>query len=422
MSFLGGGRGGGSTTVQTTVSVPPPSEEERALQKKQVELLELQVGEARRQSQLLEQSFPQSAALLQAQLQLTQDLVASQRRGLDIQERALLRQEKGEEEAAARGARLEGLLGEIAPTETGKEIQRLSEQRTLAQLRGEAPSISPQEEQFIEEQFSAAATEAKGAVRQFAEELAASRGLRLTDSPIGGEALRVGGDIATRLAGAKAQSKLQAGEAQRLFQEQISQFQSQLRQQAFQNRLTLLGRQAPTSALLGGIATPGLGLGATGAPSLLVNAPGVIQGSIAGLSPILSGLRQERFAAAPTTQFSRTTGGPGPDFLGAGTQLASSALIAFGLRSSLKFKKDVEPLDRSEYAKALSKVRKTPVVRFRYKWDDAESHPRTGIILETSPPELSRDGQTVDLLSYAGLQLAALKGLDRKVQRLERRH
>ena len=74
----------GSTS--TVVTIPGASEEEKSLQRKQVELLELQIGEAKRQSALLEETFPASRALLQEQISLTKELATFQRAQLVRQE------------------------------------------------------------------------------------------------------------------------------------------------------------------------------------------------------------------------------------------------------------------------------------------------------------------------------------------------
>ncbi|HAM57923.1 MAG TPA: hypothetical protein DCQ64_21930 [Candidatus Rokubacteria bacterium] len=50
-----------------------------------------------------------------------------------------------------------------------------------------------------------------------------------------------------------------------------------------------------------------------------------------------------------------------------------------------------------------------------------EDRKHLGILIETSPEEVSRDGVTLDLPGYMGLTLAAVKGVDRRIDRLEAR-
>lgn len=391
------GKGGGGGTTTVTTVIPGPSDEERALQRKQVELLELQIGEARRQSKLLEESFPQSGALLKEQLELTRELASFQRA-------QLVRQESLEKQ----------LLEAVKPvpeTAEQKEIRDLSEKRALAILRGDAPVLSPQQSELIETTFTSAEEEAQTSLRQFGEELAASRGLRLTDAPIGAEIARAGTALASSLASSKAGAKLEAGRTQQLFQENVRQFQEALRQQAFQNRLALSGRDSP-----------GLNLAAVGAPGLLLGAPGVIGAASGTAGSILERMQALRMGQATTTQTSRLRA---PDQTAQIlTGLGSAALIGGGIFasrfSSARFKRDIEPLDKDEYERARRSVAKTPVVRFKYRWEGRDEPTHLGIVIETSPPDVSRDGLTLDVPGYLGLTLAAVKGVDRRVDRLER--
>ena len=388
----------GSTS--TVVTIPGASEEEKSLQRKQVELLELQIGEAKRQSALLEETFPASRALLQEQISLTKELATFQRAQLVRQEgleKQLLTAFEAEKE-----------------TPQQQELRDLSEKRALAILRGDAPVLSAQQEGLIEDTFKSAETEAKTGLRQFAEELAASRGLRLTDAPIGAEVAREGGQITSRLASAKAASKLAAGETQQIFQQNVAQFREGLRQQAFMNRLALTGREAP-----------GLGLAAAGAPNLLLGGRNSLDAAAVTGGHILDRMQQARFGAAGRTS-SFSTGGEF-DLAGIGGVLGGVGALARGAAalkpffpSTARVKTDIEPLDRDEYERARRSVANTPVVRYRYQWDRVGEPKRLGILIETSPPEVSRDGLSLDVPGYLGLTLAAVKGVDRRVDRLER--
>lgn len=118
-------------------------------------------------------------------------------------------------------------------------------------------------------------TQTQRGIGMIADELANSRGMRLSDSPITGEAAlltRAGNDqvasLTKNLRAAQAQGvlnyplaaqSLQSGinmNQQQLFQS-AQNFQDQLRQQAYQNRLALTG---PTT-------TTGLGLSSVGSPA-----------------------------------------------------------------------------------------------------------------------------------------------------------
>lgn len=407
----GGPSGGGKTTVTSTTIIPGPTAKETELQAKQIDLLDLQVKEAQRQSKLLEESFPASQALLKEQLAATQELVAFQRKSLTA-----LDQQAPE-----------------GPTQIEKEIKTLSDQRALAILKGEAPPLSPQQEGFIEETFKSADTEARTGLRSFAEELAATRGLKLTDTPIGDTVLRESARLSGGLAGAKATAKLDVSQTRQAFEEGVRQFQENLRQQAFLNRLALTGRDVS-----------GLSAG-----SILANAGASLTSPVATNANLLNRMQDLRLGSAGRSQT-----GPGQPFnmaglggilggvgalgvgagvlggglglfgSGAGIAGMSDAAVAAGFAgtfSTLRAKREIEPLDVDEYERARLKVKDTPVVRFKYKWDRPEDRKHLGIIIETSPEDVSRDGVTLDMPGYMGLTLAAVKGVDRRVDRLEAR-
>lgn len=89
--------------------------------------------------------------------------------------------------------------------------------------------------------------------------------------------------------------------------------------------------------------------------------------------------------------------------------------------STARVKKDITPLDTDEYTKALGRVRDTPIVRYRYKWEDEQTGgaPHIGPILELSPEEIKHPNKVhVRMLDYLGLQHAAMKGLDKDVRKL----
>lgn len=383
---LSGGKG--ETTTVTQTAIPEKSPEELSLLKKQNDLLEIQLQEVKRQNDALAEVFPQQKELLKAQTSAALSQVELFRSSMKL----------------------------LEETPAQKEIRELSEQRAIATLKGEAPPLSPQQEKQIEGLYGAAETAGQRGIRQFAEELAASRGLRLTDTPIGAEVLTKEREFQEALQGAKAGAKLNVGQSQQVFTENVRQFQEGLRQTAFQNRLALVGRSA----------TPTFATGLAGT-------------SAAQISPLLSTLSQERIAGATKTQ---TESGGGTDLAGIGSLLggagsALSGLVAAGPAlgsagsavmsllpligfSSAKFKRDILPLDRDEYDRALARVRETPITRYRYKWEANRGPKHIGPILELAPPEITDDGETVNLLDYAGLQHAALKAVDRKVEALTR--
>lgn len=337
---------GGKGQTTTIIEKEPKSET-------QLEIERLQLAELRRQNEALEAVFPLQKELLQSQLEITQRLIET-------------------------------------PEETPiqQEIREEAEKRTLAFLRGEAPPLAPGQEERISEVFGAARTEGEQDIQRFAEELAASRGFSVTDSPIAQEVLPQQRRLATSLRGGEAQAKLSTGESERIAVENLRQFQENLRLASLQNRSLLTGRSLPLLPF------------ATGAGSRL-------------LGTLEAGRGQ-----------TQTTRRPGPGALDIFSAIAGpGAILGAAAISSAKYKRNILPLRRDElevdgYAEALTKLRKTPIFRYRYRWETDTGPPHIGPILELAPAEITDDGEQVNVLDYLGLQHAGLKALDRKVDRL----
>lgn len=369
------GGGGGSEETVTRVEIPAKTEEETALLSKQTELLEIQLQEVRRQNTLLEQTFP------------------SQKRLLDAQTQAALQQVELFKE---QGALFRAAIPLLEPSASEKEIKRLSEERTLAILRGEAPPLLPGQEEQLETLFGTARKRGTEEVQRFGEEIAAARGLRLTDTPIGAEVLREKARLEEQLGTARAAATLDFGNRSVAFNESIRQFQEGLRQKSFENRLALLGRTPGPAER----AMPFFGTGLAGQ-------------TFAQVSPLVDVLGRQRLVGATTRQ----TTGYNPGFFDYFSTILGAVAPAAGAiaMSSARLKKDIQPLDQDEYEAALLKVRETPVTRWRYTWEPEDREPHIGPILELSPKEIRQDALHVNLLDYAGLLHAGLKAVDRKV-------
>ncbi len=347
---IAGGKGGTTTTIVSE----PKSATQLAVEERQLEVLDLQLIELQRQNEALAEVFPEQKELLALQISSTT-----------------------------------ALLSQLEETPLQTQIRETAEANTLAFLKGEAPPISEGRAALIEQQFGAAEEQVSTDLERFAGELAASRGLQVTDSPILAEILRQKQQASTALRGAEAQAKLGGGFAEEQAGFAIQQFQENLRLAAAENRALITGR---TSQLL---------------PFSRSGAPNV--------APILSVLEQGR----GRTQ--RTSGGGGGalDIFSAIAGPAATVGAAAIIASTAKVKKNILPLNLDEYDAALQRVKDTPIVRYRYKWETDQGEPHIGPILELSPPEISDDGVTVNMLDYAGLQHAALKAVDRKVERLK---
>ena len=155
--------------------------------------------------------------------------------------------------------------------QTEKEIQRIASDRTLARLKGEEPVLAPAEQQIPDTICGTPERQGGEDILNFARQMAASRGLNLTDSPIGGEAIRQRARFGETLGAQKAQSSLDLGSAAADFNSRLMQFQEGLRQRAFENRLALAGMQ-----------TPGLQLQSSLFGERLASAPRSFTGSMSG--------------------------------------------------------------------------------------------------------------------------------------------
>ncbi len=358
-------------STKVSNSVPEPTATEIALQEKQLELAEFQLTELRRQSDLQQEFAEGLGPLLEAQ---TADADAARERAerLDpIQEELLnLALEDLRQGGAATPEQIELIqqAGDAALDRGGVDIERFR-------------------------------TESLEALR---EELAPALGLRASDTPIldrgarvSAEATRQGGQLAAGVRNAEATARLNFPLAQSQLLQQSSlglsrlteatrQFQDQLRQQAFANRLNL-------QSSVGGL---GLGL-STGVPFNGAATLGVLQ--------------QNRFANS-----SQTTSGLGT-ILGPLLQGAGAAAGAFAA-SSRDFKEDIVPIPEG---KALKAVESLDLSTWKYK-------PEMGLGLARHAGPMAQDmekiglsdGETVQPMDSAGLGLAAIKDLAKKVDGL----
>ena len=261
--------GGGSSSKPR-----PLTQQELTFIEKQIELADFQLTELKRTSTIQTQFLEELRPLVQAQTAEAEQARVEQERLAPIREELL-------------NIQLEDLRrgGEATP-----EQIRLIEESTDAALERGLIDIERFETQGLE---------------TLREELAPSLGLRPTDTPIqdrGGrlaaEALRQRGALSESLRGVGAQARLNlplaqsqltqaSTQAASTLQESIKQFQDQLRQQAFTNRL---GLQSQVSSL-------GLGLG-----SVSPSSPNVPGGQItktgADIGGILSGVGSLGLGAA----------------------------------------------------------------------------------------------------------------------------
>lgn len=229
---------------------------EELLQGINLETLQSQIASINEQFQFQQEAFEAARGAfgeLTAEQQLQAELFTPEER----RAQAISEQERRQRFGEAQDELLQRQLEQIrAGPGATPEQQRLINEATEAQIRRG------------EEDILGFGREALGLITQ---ELAPSRGLRPTDTPIQDRAFKVGGELARQqgrlvsdLRGAQAAAELnfplaagaqQAGLTQ--FQQQLGQagqqFNQQLQQQAFQNRLNLFGQAGQLGlGLIGG--------------------------------------------------------------------------------------------------------------------------------------------------------------------------
>lgn len=240
--------------------------------------------------------------------------------------------------------------------------------------------------------IDAAFTDTLGLLSQ---EVAPSRGMRMSDSPIldrgsklAMEAIRQKSQLARNLRTQGAQQMLEfplrRGEAMRVSSDALKTFQEELRQRAFSNR----------AAMLGAIQSGGLGLAGAG-------------GNAGGNA--LSALTQSRLAGTSTSSSN-------PAGLAAGVGSLLYGAGAAGLLSSRRFKTNNTPLDEDDVLRRLMRL---PVERWTYRNSD---EPHIGTYAEDFTKLFKvGDGVMLNMIDAMGVLMASVKALARKVEVLNAR-
>lgn len=367
----------------TVVNTPgPKSAEELELNRKQVELAQVQLDAINKQSGFQDELFEAARPLIEQQRLLLEEQLKFE---TDPE-----RQAEIQRQMEVQGQLLDASLKQIEQgTKATPEQEALIEEIRSTQLASGESDIS----RFRDEGFEA-----------LRNELAPELGLRPGDSPILDRGARVSEEatrqqgqlsrgLATTAANARLNFPIAAGqfEANRLgFQQQLSlatqQFQEQLRQQAFNNRLNLGSSIGNTLSRAGG---GGLGLAGIG-----TSFPGFNNG------------------------FTQTTSKtPGLiDVLGAvgGTLTGIGAVTNKPAPSHSSLKEKIEPANDADVLRALESL---PVKYWNYKGDGTR---HIGPMAETFKEATGLgDGMTIDSIDAFGVLLAAVRGLASQVDDLK---
>ena len=218
----GGGGGGGSTTSTVTTVVPEKTADEKAL-----DAINLRTAQRQEIQNLQETARLSPTAAL---AYLSNPTNAGPLAGLEQFDTPEYRQ----------------LLTQAQTDQATEKTFNDTIQRQLqARLTGQA-FLTPEEQSALDTLYNQANTSGEESLTQYGQEIAAQRGLRTSDSPIGNEMIREKGRLELGLQAAKATSSLDLASSQKNFEEGVRQFQEGLRQQAFNNRLSL-STSAPLS-------------------------------------------------------------------------------------------------------------------------------------------------------------------------------
>ena len=390
--------GGGG---QSTTTVDPPTAEETALTVKQTELAQFQLDELRRQTDLQAAEQERLAPLI-AQLEELQPLQ------LDLAKQDL-----------SRALELGPIQDELLQLELENIKRGGAATPTQIELIGEAT------ERGIELGESDIAKFQQDATERIAQELAPALGLRPTDTPvidrasrIAEEAVRQQGQLVSGLRQAEATAKLnfplaaqQLQSAQTQFQQNLAQstqeFQGQLRNAAFLNRLRL--SESPQRFGLGlatGVSVPSLGRAPTGSTTR-TSGGGL---GLSGIGSILSGVGAiGGLFSSSSRELKRD-----PEGIGLATE-----------DQSVDLAEDEEgvyrPARQLDHEKTLAKVEKLPVERWRYKEGlGLGDRDHIGPYAENFTEEFGLgDGKTISVIDAIGIGLSATKGLAERVHKIE---
>ena len=210
-----GGGGGGTTTATTVVNVPPKTEQETEL-----DVINLRTAQRQEIQNLQEQALLNPVAALAYLDNPTEGGALSGLERFDTPEfRTALSTSKTKQDEQ---------------NTFNDTIQR----QLTSRLTGQA-FLTPAEQAALDTLYGQSLAEGEEALTEYGQQVAAQRGLRTSDSPIGNEMVRERGRLELGLQASKASSSLDLASAQKTFEESVRQFQEGLRQQAFNNRLSL---------------------------------------------------------------------------------------------------------------------------------------------------------------------------------------
>lgn len=306
---------GGSTT--TTVTPSPPSAQENAYYASQQALAQKQLDILGSQQDFNQSYLTDIKPILDQQTQLLQQQLSAQLDPTAQKQAADIANSTNSLTQKSLDLQQKQLDAQLAGSDSANKVQDLQTQLLTKQLdelnNGNAPT--PEQLQAINDATDSAFKSGQSDINSFSndaltqlrQDLSPSLGLRPTDTPIQDrgaliqkEATRQVGQLATSLAGANANARLnyplavsQLNDSNSQFQQQLqqaqAQFQSGLSDAATQNRLQLLS--SANNAISGGT-NAGIGLvtGSRGNPLTFQQGSTTSSNSTPGIGSIIGGL------------------------------------------------------------------------------------------------------------------------------------
>lgn len=238
--------------------------------------------------------------------------------------------------------------------------------------------VDPETKALVGQTFEASRARGNRSLEDFVRQIAGSRGLDFTDSPILKELAQGKANLELGLGGAEAASLLDQGNRQQLFAASLDEFQKGLQQQAMINRMNVGGAYSNTGSQLAA----------------------------------LRGMQ--------TTTTQQTSGGGGGLFgpimggLGAAGGFMQG-LGALGAFSSRDFKENIEPANLDTI---LDEIAATPIYTWNYKPEFGDSRRHIGPVIEEASPRIS-EGKVLVPIDYMGYLFGAIKKLNEKVKAIE---
>ena len=234
----GGGGGGGGFEI---------SEEERALLRQIGSIIGTQQEGLQAQLEQFRRLAPFYESLFVAQSDVAYSQLAAEKATLP-----------------ARFAAYMDTLDEMRQDPRQRALVGASWEDTLKTLQGGGLDVAPEQKALLDKIYGERREEGMKTLRQSAEELAASRGLRLTDTPIGGDVfLREAASFERGLEAERAGAELGLGTQQQQLRTAVGQFQQQLHQSALAQRANLAsgGIFGSAGKVGGAVAPPTVGGG-----------------------------------------------------------------------------------------------------------------------------------------------------------------